>query len=348
MYVSNYRPISLLSQFDKIFEKIIYNRIIDFIEKYNLLSDYQFGFRQNSSTIHAVTYIYDNLIKNVDKGLYSCCILLDLSKAFDTVDHHILLCKLKNYFGIRGKSLNLIKSYLTNRRQYTKISNNFSDELETNCGVPQGSCLGPLLFLLYINDLPLASQMNTTLYADDTYLMMSDLNLTSLQNRINIELKNIDFWLRKNKLSSNFSKSTFLLIHKQPSRTIKSTFEIKINDIMLTRSPIVKYLGLFIDQNLNWIPHVKSLSFHLARYTGLFYKLKLYINMDTMKLLYHSLINSKLQYGIIVWGATFKTYLSEVNVRINRIIRALSSSNLYTPMSSLYKKTKLTKIRRSI
>ena len=342
--VSNYRPISLLSQFDKIFEKIIYNRIIDFIEKYNLLSDHQFGFRQNSSTIHAVTYIYDNLIKNIDKGLYSCCIFLDLSKAFDTVDHHILLCKLKNYFGIQGKSLNLIKSYLTNRRQYTKISNNFSDELEINCGVPQGSCLGPLLFLLYINDLPLASQMNTTLYADDTYLMMSDLNLTSLQNRINIELKNIDFWLRKNKLSLNFSKSTFLLIHKQPSRTIKSTFEIKINDIMLTRSPIVKYLGLFIDQNLNWIPHVKSLSFHLARYTGLFYKLKLYTNMDTMKLLYHSLINSKLQYGIIVWGATFKTYLSEVNVRINRVIRALSSSNLYTPMSSLYKKLNLLKL----
>ena len=145
-------------------------------------------------------------------------------------------------------------------------------------------------------------------------------------------------------VSLKFSKSTFLLIHKQPSRTIKSTFKIKINDIMLTRSPIDKYLVLFIDQNLNWIPHIKILSFHLARYIELFYKLRIPTNMYTMKLLYHSLINSKLQYGIIVWGATFKTYLSEVNVRIKRIIRALSSSNLYTPMSSIYKKLNLLKL----
>ena len=112
--------------------------------------------------------------------------------------------------------------------------------------------------------------MNTTLYFVD-FAMMSNLNLASLQNRINIELKNIDFWLRKNKLSSNFSKSTLLLIHKQFSRIIKSTFAIKINDITLTRSPIVKYLGTFVDQNLNWILHIKSLSFHLARYTGLYF-----------------------------------------------------------------------------
>ena len=107
--------------------------------------------------------------------------------------------------------------------------------------------------------------MNTTLYADDMCFMMSDLNLTSLQNQVNIELKNIGFWLRKNKLSLNFSKSTFLLIHKQPSRIIESTFKIKINNIMLARSPIVQYLELFTDENLNWIPHIKSLSFHQAR-----------------------------------------------------------------------------------
>ena len=119
--------------------------------------------------------------------------------------------------------------------------------------------------------------MNTTLYADDTYLMMSDLSLTSLQNRVNIELKNINFWLRKNKLSLNFLKSTFLLIHKKLSRTIESTFKTKIIDIRLTRFPTVKYLGLFIDQNLNWIPHIKSLCFYLVHYTGLFYKLISYI-----------------------------------------------------------------------
>ena len=174
--------------------------------------------------------------------------------------------------------------------------------------------------------------------------MISDLNLTSLQNRINIELKNINFWLRKNKLSLNFSKSTFLLIHKQPSRTIESTFKIKLKNIMLTRSPIIKYIALFIDQNRNWIPHNKSLFFNLAHYTGLFYKLRLYTNMDTMKSLCHSLINSKLQNGIIVWGATMKAYLFQVNLRINRTIRALSSSNLYILMSSPYKKLNLLKL----
>ena len=119
---------------------------------------------------------------------------------------------------------------------------------------------------------------------------------------------------------------------------------------MLARSPIVKYLGLFIDQNLNWISHIKSLSFHPARYSGLFYKLRLHNNLKLLyqityvQLLYHSLINSKLQYEKSVWGATFKTYLSELNVRINRITRALSSSNLYTPMSSFYKKLNLLKL----
>ena len=132
-------------------------------------------------------------------------------------------------------------------------------------------------------------------------------------------------------------------VFEQLSRT-NCVRKPRFDCIMLTRAPIIKYFGLFNDQNLNWIPHIKSLSFQLGRYTGLFYNLRLHIIMDTLKLLYLSLINSKLQYGIIVWGAIFKTYLSELNVRINRIIRVSTSSNWYIPMSSLYKKLNLLKL----
>ena len=133
---TNYRPISILSQFDKIFEKLIYIRISSYLEKYDLLNKNQFGFRENSSTNFAIAHIHDNILRNVDLGLHTCCIFLDFSKAFDTVNHQILLAKLQKYFGIRGKPLDLFKSYLSNRYQYTKILQTQSELMPVSCGVP--------------------------------------------------------------------------------------------------------------------------------------------------------------------------------------------------------------------
>ena len=195
--LTNYRPISILSQLNKIFEKLTFTRINNYLEKYHLIFDKQFGFRQNSSTSHAISNIYEKLIKNSDAGMYNRCIFLDLTKAFDTVNHDVLLHKMENFYGFRGLALKLIQSYLSNRKQYTKMENCKSDLTKIGYGVPQGSSLGPLLFLLYINDLPLASQFDTILFADDTFLAMSDNNLFKVQNKVNTELRKIDLWMKK-------------------------------------------------------------------------------------------------------------------------------------------------------
>ena len=177
---SNYRPISLLPQFGKLFEKVIKKRFIKFFDKYNLITPHQFGFRKKYSTELAVTDIHDMLLKNVDEKKVSCTIFLDLAKAFDSVDHKILLNKLERH-GIRGRALSLMSSYLSNRQHLVKIQNSDSTFLTLETGVPQGSVLGPLLFLIFINDLPHNTNFTVKLFADDTSLSLDSDNYYDLQ-----------------------------------------------------------------------------------------------------------------------------------------------------------------------
>ena len=335
--LTNYRPISILSQHSKIFEKLIFTRINNYLEKYRLISDKQFGFRQNSSSSHAISNIYEKLIKNSDAGMYNCCIFLYLTKAFDTVNHDVLLHKMENFCGFRGLALKQIQSYLSNRKQYTKMKNCKFDLTKIEYGVPQGSSLGPLLFLLYVNDLPLASQFDTILFANDTVLAMSDNNLFKLQNRVNTELRKIDFWMKKNKLQLNYFKTHYLVLDKQLNCSCLTNFLISLNSIDIKQIKSIKYLGIYIDENLNWSCHIQHLSLQLARYSGLLYRIRSFLDWNTLCMLYYSLTHSRIQYGIVAWGTANKTLMQELNVKLNNIVCTITYSSKYCPVTSLYK-----------
>ena len=209
----NYRPISLLSVISKIFEKLIYKRIYFYLDQKRLIYSKQFGFRANYSTNHAIISLTEHIRELLDKGEYVCGVFVDLEKAFDTVHHDILCDKIKAY-GLRGNVNDLLKSYLSNRKQYVSINGFNSNEMNVTCGVPQGSSLGPLLFLIYINDFYLClSQTSCGHFADDTFIIYNSKKAKTIETIVNTELKEVIKWLRLNKLSLNAGKTELIFFH---------------------------------------------------------------------------------------------------------------------------------------
>ena len=188
---------------------------------------------------------------------------LILTKAFDTVDHRIFLDKLEHNYGIQGLALQLMKSYLSNRQQYIKTPTYESKLGKITCGVPQGSSLGPLLFLLHINDQILVSQFDTTIFADDTFLTLSDKSLSGQELKAKNELRKINTWMRSNKLSLNFSKSCYMIISKAHSKSCNTNLSLILISIPLKLQQTLKYLGLYVDETLRWSAHIQQLSFQL-------------------------------------------------------------------------------------
>lgn len=339
--LTNYRPISLLTPFSKLLEKCIYIRTSNFLDKHNILYNSQFGFRNNSSTENAVLQLYNQLLTNISNKQITCSIFIDLKKAFDTVNHTILLQKLNRY-GIRGVSLKLFESYLNDRSQYTLVNGSRSSCKAMNCGVPQGSTLGPLLFLLYINDLHLISNFSLTLFADDANLSLNNSNPLNLQNNVNDELVKISEWLCCNKLSLNLNKTQYLIV---TNRKITHKFDIKVSGRSITQTDQIKYLGVIIDSKLNWEPHIKQVKNKLSNGCWALNKVKKYLNKKSLLQLYYGLIYSHLQYCVSCWGGANKTKIQKLNVMQNRSVRIINKTfEIRTKMSPLYSELNILKV----
>ena len=239
---------------------------------------------------------------------------IDLSKAFDTVNHKILLKKL-TYFGIKGVYLDWFNSYLRNRKQFIFYNDKNSSMLDITCGVPQGSILGPLLFLLYINDLQKASSIvKPIMFADDTNIFFSDKHITSLFSTMNNELKNIQKWFNSNKLSLNASKTKYIFFHSQAhSGDIPLKLpKLEINTTTIVRESVIKFLGVLLDENLSWKTHISTIENKISKNLGILYKARLVLNQKSIKQLYFSFIHSYLNYGNMAWGSTNKTKLNQL------------------------------------
>ena len=318
--IENYRPVSILPIFGKIFEKIIYNRLYSFFISKGILREEQFGFRKGHSTSHALHKSVDSISKCLENGRHVLGIFIDLSKAFDTLDHSILLTKLENY-GIRGQAHSLMASYLTERKQFVHFNSTSSDTLGIRYGVPQGSILGPLLFLLYMNDIMnCLSDLDTrfVLYADDTNIFISGPSKEYTYMKANRVLDQISKYMKYNLLHINMSKCCY--IHFKPNfesdetcaRVRPFAYEndktraIFINGIQISKVTSTKFLGVVIDEELNWGPHLQYLIKKVRSITGAICRIKKSIPADLYLKLYNALFESHLSYGISVWGVAIK------------------------------------------
>jgi hypothetical protein len=332
--LSNYRPISILPSISKIFEKIMYNQVYNHFNENNLFYPNQYGFRKGHNTEHAVIELIDRIIFEMEKNRTPLNIYLDMTKAFDTLDHEILLRKLEHY-GIRNKSLELFSSYMTNRYQYVVLNNTESDLLPIKTGVPQGSILGPLLFIIYINDLVQASKIfKPIIYADDTTLFTAIRALDTQINRstiLNQELSEIFTWLKLNKLSLNCNKTKAMLFHKPQKKVSFPLLKIDEKEIEYVKQ--FNFLGIIIDSNINWKYHAQNVTKKLSRSLGIMNSLKHILPIEALLHIYNCLFLSNINYGLFLWGWQSKN----VGKQVKKAVRIITKSKYNAHTNILFK-----------
>ena len=318
---SNYRPISLLPCISKIFEKCMHARILDYMESNNLLYEGQYGFRPGRSCEHALLTAQNHLLNNLSNRKVSMLLLIDFSKAFDVIDSKILLEKLDRY-GIRGLPKKWLTSYLTGRSQFVTVNGHDSSKQNLTYGVPQGSILGPLLFIIYINDMPaLFESAKFILYADDANIIISGDHFEQVLEQFNKLTQELDSWVKNNGLILNLKKTNYMIFSTR--RHTNTEIDVKINNVCIARKKEARFLGVIVDEQLNWGSHIRAVRSKMCRYIGVMYKIKNRITQRARLQIYHSFVQSHINYCSTVWGHASSTLIDSLFSQQKKGIRAV-------------------------
>ena len=301
--ISNYRPISVLPALSKILEKAVHEQVYKHMSTNNYLSDHQSGFRPKRSTDTALTWYTDKIYRNMGDKKATVSVYLDLAKAFDTVNHEMLLLKLKSY-GITGTAHDWFSSYLSNRKQQVCVNGQLSSPSTVTMGVPQGSILGPLAFIIFINDLPSAIKHSEVhMYADDTVIFLGSDKPDYISKRLSSDLNAINDWFTKNHLSLNVSKTKFMIYGTNALKKRFSNLRLDVGGELIERVHNFKYLGVIFDENLTWDNHIEYVHSKASSRLYLFKRLRHHLDKDQAMIVFSALVQSVMDYADTVWSS---------------------------------------------
>ena len=336
--VSNYRPVCTLSPFSKIFERLIYSRMLKFIEKYDLLSNTQFGFRSNLSTESALLKFNDFVHKGLTLKQNVGAVFMDLTKAFDVMNHDILEAKLEHY-GFRGTFLTFLMSFIRNRKYFVNVNGQNSDTKVVNIGVAQGSTLGPMFFLLFVNDMRACSTLLELIqFADDTTLIFSCKDFIQLKDTLESEAKKVTEWLEANKLILNISKTHVMLFSFKRNNPKLS---VKISDTEIEEKTVTNFLGVQVDNKLTWKAHIAHICNKVSKSIAILRLVRSIFPKNILKMIYMSLIYTYINYCNLIWGSAAPSNIKPLFLLQKKAIRIVNRVNYREHTDPLFKKLKL-------